>query len=267
MKKWRWVRSTAAGLCTWTAIAAAHAIDLEPVERAWLEAALPVLQFAREQGMPMDIVVQPQPTPGETPLGMAYVAGRCKLVLSMRGNPEAQATLDRVEPALRGAVVEAIAAHELGHCFRHTSHGWGRLPAGLTDTSDFARLSAEHTELLRAMWRTRREEGFADLVGLAWTLARNPDRYDAVHDWNTRLRAEQQVDTGPHDTRVWVKLAADKARFSAAPSIFERVQALWRAGLLAGSSETTATPRPQDGVTARALSLADAGGALHGTQD
>ena len=31
----------------------------------------------------LDIMVQPQPAPGETPLGMAFVAGRCKLVLSM----------------------------------------------------------------------------------------------------------------------------------------------------------------------------------------
>jgi hypothetical protein len=63
-------------------------VDLTAIERTWLEAAAPVLSYARAQRLPLDIIVQPQPTPGETPLGMAFVDGRCKLVLSMRGNPE-----------------------------------------------------------------------------------------------------------------------------------------------------------------------------------
>ena len=49
---------------------AARAVDLTPIERTWLEAALPVLSFARQQALPLDIIVQPQPTPGQTPLGM-----------------------------------------------------------------------------------------------------------------------------------------------------------------------------------------------------
>ena len=53
------------------------------------------------------------------------------------------------------------------------------------------RLSADHAQLLREMWRTRREEGFADLVGLAWTLQHHPDHYQAVHAWHVMLRAQQ----------------------------------------------------------------------------
>ena len=217
----------------WVAHPSAHAVELNATESAWLEAAAPVLRFARAQGLPLDIIVQPQATPGETPLGMAFVAGRCKLVLSMRGNPEAQATLDRVEIGLRSAVVEAIAAHELGHCWRHVTKSWGTLPAGLHDVTTFSRLSAEHAATLRDMWRTRREEGFADLVGLAWTLKHHPGRYEAVHAWAVRLRAVQDVDTGPHDTRVWLHLAGDRSRFNPGVPLFEQVQALWVAGMLA----------------------------------
>ncbi len=238
------------------AIPAAHAVDLMATERAWLEAAAPVLRFARAEGMPLDIIVQPQPTPGETPLGMAFVAGRCKLVLSMRGNPEAQATLDRIEPALRAAVVEAIAAHELGHCWRHVTRSWGTLPAGLHDVTAFNRLSVEHADLLKDMWRTRREEGFADLVGLAWTLKHHPSRYEAVHAWTVRLRAVQDVDTGPHDTRVWVRLAGDRSRFLPGLSIFEQVQALWVAGMLPHPHDDSASPQRSAGLVQR---TADAG--------
>ena len=213
----------------------ARAVDLSAVERSWLEAALPVLTFARQQALPLDIIVQPQPTPGETPLGMAFVDGRCKLVLSMRGNPQAEATLKSIEPGLLGPVVEAIVAHELGHCWRHVKHRWGGLPEELKDNTMLTRVSLEHAELLREMWRTRREEGFADLVGLAWTLRHHPDRYAEVHAWNVRLRAEQELETGPHDTRIWVRLAADRSLFTPAASIFEQVEALWRAGLLAGT--------------------------------
>ena len=216
------------------ASSATGAGGLTATELAWLEAAVPVLDYAGEQGMPLDIVVQPQDSPGETPLGMAFINGRCKLVLSMRGNPEAQAVLDRVDPGLRSVVVEALVAHELGHCWRHLHHLWGTLPANVEVSSDFSRVSPEMAEMIRDMWQTRREEGFADLVGLAWTLLHNPARYPEVHAWFVRLRAVQEVETAAHDTRVWVRLAVDKGAFATQLSIFERVNALWVTGLVAG---------------------------------
>lgn len=208
-------------------------VELTMTERTWLEAALPVLRYAREQRMPLDIIVQPQPSPGKTPIGMAFIDGRCKLVLSMRGNARAQATLDRIPPGLTGPVVEAIAAHELGHCWRHLRQTWGTLPAGLRVVPLGAHLSPDQADLLTDMWRTRREEAYADLVGLAWTLQHHPTRYAEVHDWHVCFRAEQAVATGPHDTRLWVHLAGDTTRFLTAATIFEQVEDLWRAGLLA----------------------------------
>jgi hypothetical protein len=227
----RWVAGVLAGGLVWGAATAA--VELTATERRWLEAAVPVLQYARAQELPLDIVVQMQPSPGETPLGLAFIDGRCKLVLSMRGNPEAQATLDRIAPALVGPVVEAIAAHELGHCWRHLQQRWGTLPPGLRAAPMASRLTPEQVELLTEMWRTRREEAYADIVGLAWTLQQHPQRYAEVHAWHVRLRAVQAVDTGPHDTRVWVRLAGDAVAFAPAGSIFEQAEALWRAGLLA----------------------------------
>ena len=211
----------------------AAAVELTATERAWLESAVPVLRYAREQHLPLDIIVQPQPTPGETPVGMAYVDGRCKLVLSMRDNPEARATLDSIPRELVGPVVEAIAAHELGHCWRHLRQSWGSLPAGLRLVPLGDRLAPEQIALLAEMWRTRREEAYADLVGLAWTARHHPAHYAEVHAWHVRLRAEQAVDTGPHDTRLWVRLAGDPSQFAPAASIFEQVEPLWVAGLLA----------------------------------
>lgn len=207
--------------------------ELTAVERAWFAAAAPVLAYARQVGLPLDLVVQPQPTPGETPVGLAYVDGRCKLVLSMRGNPEAEATRASIPPGLFGPVVEAIAAHELAHCWRHVSGRWGSAPARADQADVLGRVAPEHAELLRDMWRTRREEGYADLVGLAWTLRHHPGHFTAVHAWHARLRAKQELDTGPHDTRVWVRLALDPGRFVAAPTIFEQVEPLWQDGLLA----------------------------------
>ena len=59
-----------------------------------------MVAYAKENGIPLDMVVQPQAAPGAAPLALGFVAGRCKLVLSMRGNPEAQATLERIEADL-----------------------------------------------------------------------------------------------------------------------------------------------------------------------
>ena len=268
MSRSRWCSSLLLGLAL---AAPALAVELSATERAWLEAAVPVLQYALEQRLPLDIIVQPQATAGETPLGMAFIDGRCKLVLSMRGNPEALATLDHIGPALRGVVIEAIAAHELGHCWRHVTRRWGTLPDSVHDVSGYSRISTEQAALLQDMWRTRREEGFADLVGLAWTLKHHPQRYDEVHAWHVRLRAEQAVATGPHDTRVWVRLAADRARFAAGGSIFEQVHALWLAGMLAGSPELqAASQRPlavAAGMGAGGAADEEGGQAAHVTQD
>ena len=245
-KRWKMVAAAAlafagaavAGTAGTAGTAATAAVDLTPTETQWLLSAMPVLRWAREQGLPLDIIVQPQPTPGETPLGLAFIAGRCKLVLSMRGNPDAQATLDSMPAGLHEAVVEAIAAHEMGHCWRHLQDSWGALPNGLNDNGVLGRLRPDQAEVLRDMWQTRREEGFADLVGLAWTLKHHPEHYAAVHAWYTRLRAVQALDTGPHDTRVWLRLAADTLKFSAAASIFEQVHGLWVAGLLDDAEPT-----------------------------
>ena len=226
-----WLRALAlAVLASPGAARAAGPADLNATERRWLEAALPVLQFGREQGLPLDILIHPQAAPGDTPLGLAWVDGRCKLVLAMRGNPEAQATLDRIAPDLQGPVIEAIAAHELAHCWRHVQQAWGTLPAGLTDTAWRLRVTPEQAALLDDMWRTRREEAYADLVGLAWTLRHHAAQYAAVHAWHVTLRARQAVETGPHDTRPWVQLAQDPTAFSSAGSLFEQVQPLWWAG-------------------------------------
>lgn len=239
----RWRAATAA-LLAGAAMAATAAPDpsagparpteLSATEMTWLRAAAPVLAWAKAQRLPLNVVVQPQDTPGQTPMGMAFIDGRCVLVLSMRGNPAAQATLDRMPADLVGPIVEAIAAHELGHCWRHLQQAWGTLPSGLSELSGFSQVTPEQELLLRDMWRTRREEGFADLVGLAWTLEHHPARYAAVQAWYVRERAQQEVDTGPHDTRVWVRLARDPAAFTAGATVFERVLAVWEAGLVEG---------------------------------
>ena len=211
-----------------------QAAALTATESTWLAAAAPVLAFARAQRLPLSITVQPQDTPGQTPIGMAFIDGRCVLVLSMRGNPEAQAMLKRIAPGLLNPVIEAIVAHELGHCWRHLQQAWGSLPSGLVEINGFSQVSDADAVLLKDMWRSRREEGFADLVGLAWTLQRNPSRYDEVHAWHVSERADQAVPTAPHDTRVWLRLAKDKAAFMPVGSIFEQVVPLWQAGLLEG---------------------------------
>ena len=71
-----------------------------------------------------------RPTPGAAPLALAFAEGRCRLVLSMRGNAEAQATPERIEPELLNATLELMAAHELGHCKRYLYGAWYGLPAG-----------------------------------------------------------------------------------------------------------------------------------------
>src|SRR5689334_3733481 len=72
-----------------TASAPAAADPLTARERSWVTAGMPVVQAARARGLPIDIVVQPSEQPDASPIALGVVDDRCKLVVSMRGNPAA----------------------------------------------------------------------------------------------------------------------------------------------------------------------------------
>jgi hypothetical protein len=207
--------------------------DLTEIETRWLHGAWPVVTFAKAADLPLDIVAQPQPSPGKAPLALAFIDGRCKLVLSMRGNPEAQATLDRIEPDLVDAALELMAAHELGHCRRHLDGAWVGVPAGFAP-SEPAGLDASQRDAYRTMQAQRREEGYADLVGLAWTRERHPQQYARLHAWLLAERTRERVEGSQHDTLAWVRLAGDASTGPAGRSIFDTAETLWEQGLRTG---------------------------------
>ncbi len=217
---------------------AAHAspaaADLTDTERRWLAGATPPVAWALEQGMPIDIVVLPQAQAGAAPIAMGYDDGRCKLVFAMRGNPAAESTLAAIPAPLLQATLEAMTAHEIGHCQRHRSGAFDSLPSGLTDKPD-AIESRQPTAELQAMARemriTRREEAYADLVGLAWTHAHHADQYAQVLAWFDAARSDE-TPRGFHDTRHWLALAHASDAFADAADPFEQAAAIWQRGLL-----------------------------------
>lgn len=210
----------------------AQAAELTALEQRWLQAASPVLSYSRSLNLPIDIIVQPQAHENDVPLAMGYAGGRCKLVLSLRGNPHAETILEGVPVERQGELIEAMAAHEIAHCWRHAQGAWRALPAGFVETGEE---TADDPALLvasKAIRESRREEAYADLAALAWTRHRNPQAYARVHGWLESVRRVQPVARGGHDTRVWVELARDGAGFGNAARPFEDAAPLWREGLL-----------------------------------
>lgn len=205
-------------------------IKPSPLEMKWLRAGWPVLSYADEQHLPIDIIVQPQSVAGEVPFSMQVQDGRCKLVLSMRGNPEAESILAGLPAELQGVAIEAMTAHEVAHCWRYMKGMWHVLPAGFVEASQEIN-SSELAALRKAMRDTRHEEGFADLVGLAWTMRVHPEQYAAIHAWFERVRANPPIAGGHHDTRIWLQLAAQPQNFPSATTPFEQAQLVWMQGL------------------------------------
>jgi hypothetical protein len=220
----------AAAFCA--ASQAASAADLTALEKRWLAAAFPVLDYAKSQQLPIDIVVQPQAGPDDVPLAMGFADGRCKLVMSLRGNPDAEKVFAGVAPAEQEELIEAMAAHEIAHCWRYAQGAWHALPAGFVEVGEESAADPSLLEASKAMREMRREEGYADLVALAWTRHSHPGDYGRVHAWLDKVRAVQPVARSGHDTRVWVKLAADAGSFGGADKPFENAAALWKDGLL-----------------------------------
>ncbi|UXH79268.1 hypothetical protein [Roseateles amylovorans] len=218
-------------LAVWTWSAAVQATGLTALEQRWIAGMSPVIQRARATGLPLDIVVQPQDAPDAAPLALGYLQGRCKLVLSLRGNPEGQATLDRIPSALTDSALELMAAHELGHCRRYLDGVWYGLPAGFSADRPPVGLSPELERAYLSMKSTRREEGYGDLVALAWTLQRHPDQYAALHAWLVEERSRDRLPGSHHDTLAWLALASDPKSLGSAPSMFEAAARLWALGL------------------------------------
>jgi hypothetical protein len=214
--------------------AAPAAADLTETEHRWLAGATPPLSWAIKHGMPIDIIVLPQAQAGAAPIAMGYEDGRCKLVFALRGNPAAEATLQSIPAPLLQATLEAMTAHEIGHCQRHRSGTFDSLPAGLTDKPDAIESrqpTAELQAIAREMRVTRREEAFADLVGLAWTHAHHADQYGQVLAWFDHARADE-TPRGFHDTRHWLALAHQPEAFAGTAGPFDQANALWERGLL-----------------------------------
>jgi len=218
--------------------AMAHA-QLTDLENRWLQAGQPVIAFARAQGLPIDIIAQPQDAPGAVPLALGYEGGRCKLVLSLRGNAQADSVLQGVPAARQGMLIEAMTAHEIGHCQRYAQDNWHALPRGFIEPR--SRQRGKLTALTQELRETRREEAYADLVALAWMHARHPGQYREVLAWMRGVRAAGSGAGGgvgsSHATQAWLALAEGEGAFNGADgadgtaSPFEQAQALWRKGL------------------------------------
>ncbi|WP_058050136.1 hypothetical protein [Janthinobacterium sp. Ant5-2-1] len=220
-------------LCVSLALPAVAAAQLTDLETRWLQAGQPVIAFARAQGLPIDIIVQPQDAPGAVPLALGYEAGRCKLVLSLRGNAQADSVLQGVPAARHGLMMEAMTAHEIGHCQRYAQGDWHALPRGFVEPRSIQ--MGKLTPLAQELRETRREEGYADLVALAWMHGRHPGQYQDVLSWMRGVRVSGEVAGGgaggSHATQGWLALADGAGVFDGSASIFEQAQVLWRKGL------------------------------------
>lgn len=204
-------------------IVPACAADLTAQEVRWLRAAAPVLAYTQTLQLPVDITVQPQARPSDVALAMGFADGRCKLVLSLRGNPDAERVFAGVPADQQDLLIETMAAHELGHCWRYARHAWHVFPAGFVPTQPGAGDEA-----------ARREEAYADLVALAWIQSRHPARYQQVYAWMRDVRASTPWSGGSHDTGAWLRLAADPAHLGSVQQPFADVAPLWRRGLAGG---------------------------------
>ncbi|WP_099860569.1 hypothetical protein [Roseateles chitinivorans] len=209
----------------------AWAAGLTPLEQRWIAGMTPVLQHAKASGMPVDVVVQPQEAPEAAPLALGFRDGRCKLVLSLRGNPEGEATIQRLPAGLEDPALELMAAHELGHCRRYLDGVWFNLPAGFSAAPAPDGLSPDLQRAYLSMKSARREEGYGDLVALGWTAQRHPAQYAALHAWLSAERARDLLPGSHHDTLAWLKLARDPKALGSTASMFDAALPVWQSGL------------------------------------
>ena len=205
------------------------AAELSDIEKRWLRGVWPVVQYDKTAQMLLDTAVQPQPALNAAPLALSYIGGRCKLVFSVRGTAQADTALNGLDADLQDAAIELMAAHELGHCQRYQSGAWHGMPAGFV-AQESAALHLASLAAWAELQAARREEGYGDLIGLAWTERHRAPLYARLHGWLPALRSADMVLGSHHDTRAWVELARAGLPGSRL-SIFDAPAGLCAAGL------------------------------------
>jgi hypothetical protein len=106
---------------------------------------------------------------------------------------------------------------------------WHELPAGFV-ASEPPDLDPALRATYLDMRAVRREEGYGDLVGLAWIQRHRPQQYSRLHAWLVAERSKDLIQGSHHDTLAWVRLA----EHGIAPvdsSLFAGPAAMWAAGL------------------------------------
>ena len=86
-----------------------------------------------------------------------------------------------------------MAAHELAHCLRHLDGAWALPPTGFSPQAIPEGLDSGLRDDYAEMQATRRTETFVDLVGLAWTQRRHPQRYARLHAWLMGLHSAERI--------------------------------------------------------------------------
>jgi hypothetical protein len=177
-----------------------------------------VLAYAKQElKLPLDITVNPG-APNDVPLALGE-NGRCKLVLSMRGNPNAEDILNNVPAAQRPLMIEAMVAHEIGHCWRYVQGEWHVVPSGFEE-------SQQQPAALRDAARGRlcRPGGAGVDAAAPSGSVRHRGALDAARCARRRLPRFAQHAGGCNWRRP--------ARPSTPAAVFEQADRLWRQGLL-----------------------------------
>jgi hypothetical protein len=205
----------------------------DALEQRWVARAVPVLRYAEQRALSVDIVLMSAMPEDHPPLGVGFEDGRCKLALVVRGNRLLRRMLADVPDDLWPTVAESMVAHEMGHCWRRVRGLMHMLPDDSVEAVARVGGDPELARLRRETTSMRREEAYADLVSLAWVRERHPQHYARVYDWLVRMRRHPHGTAVPHDTRSWLRIVADPAALDAAGGgdVFERAQALWEQAL------------------------------------
>lgn len=187
-----------AALALACASAAAHA-GAPASEAQWIAAANTAIEFARAQGMPIELQIEAgKHLSGHTPIGIRSANGRCAIVVSARDNPTADKLSAMIAPELLELFLTGAAIHEVGHCHRRLNgypHNERLLPV-------VAWIAPVKHWFQR---RIRTEEAYADMTEVAWLARYHPQHFKPMLDEIVKVRTRFREPK--HDTLAWLEIA------------------------------------------------------------
>jgi len=149
---------------------------LTPEETEYIEAFTPIAEIAQEQGFAIKVAVISHKSKNLTKVFSTFKDNQCIFGINIRSNTSNFDPMDIKDNISRRVMLQAILAHEMGHCYQDTLESKDEQLLKINNAN------GQHERELRA-----------DLFAIAWTAVYHPEDFAETIAYLKKIRGLNEM--------------------------------------------------------------------------